>query len=116
MSDKKDSYSARRVPCNTIQWPEDEWKDGREWHLEFGYTPDLPCPFLSFRLEHAPNTTLWGILLLMAGFTFSTPESSSSLSVLVCGHVCRGMEPNEELGMAGKPIKNELDPPSLKRG
>ena len=45
MSDKKDSYSARRVPCNTIQWPEDEWKDGREWHLEFGYTSDLPCPF-----------------------------------------------------------------------
>ena len=45
MSDKNDSYSARRVPCNTIQWPEDPWKDGPEWHLEFNYTPDLPCPF-----------------------------------------------------------------------
>jgi hypothetical protein len=36
--------------------------------------------------------------------------------VLACEHVCRGMEPNEEPGMAGKPIKNELEPPSLKRG
>jgi hypothetical protein len=53
MSNKKDSYSARRLPFNTIQRPdydesfsEDPWKDGREWHLEFGYTPNLPCPFL----------------------------------------------------------------------
>ena len=52
MSDKKDSYSARRLPFNTIQRPdydenfsEDPWKDGREWHLEFGYTPGMPCPF-----------------------------------------------------------------------
>ena len=34
MSDKKDSYMS-----------EDPWKDGREWHLEFGYTPGMPCPF-----------------------------------------------------------------------
>ena len=52
MSDKKDSYSARRIPFSTIQrpdcdesFPEDPWKGGREWHLEFGYTPNLPCPF-----------------------------------------------------------------------
>ena len=52
MKDKKDSYSARQVPFNTIQRPdydesfsEDPWKDGREWHLEYPYTPDLPCPF-----------------------------------------------------------------------
>jgi hypothetical protein len=24
---------------------EDKWKDVREWHLEFKYTPDLPYPF-----------------------------------------------------------------------
>ena len=52
MSDKKDSYSARRVPFNTIQRPdydenfsEDPWKDGREWHLEFPYMPEFPYPF-----------------------------------------------------------------------
>jgi hypothetical protein len=45
MSDKKDSYSARRVPFNTIQWPEDKWKSGREWHLEFPYMPEFPYPF-----------------------------------------------------------------------
>jgi hypothetical protein len=45
MSDKKDSYSARQVPFNTIQWPEDDWEQGREWHLEFGHVPDLPIPF-----------------------------------------------------------------------
>ena len=38
MSDKKDSYLARRLPFNTIQSPdydesfsEDPWKGGREW-------------------------------------------------------------------------------------
>jgi hypothetical protein len=52
MDDKNDSYSVRRVPFNTIQWPgygestsEDKWEGGAEWHLEFGYAPDLPCPF-----------------------------------------------------------------------
>jgi len=52
MNDKKDSYSARRLPSNTIQRPdydesfsEDPWKGGREWHLTFPYSPDLPCPF-----------------------------------------------------------------------
>ena len=52
MSGKKDSYSARRVPFNTIQCPgygesmsEDKREDGPEWHLEFTYAPDLPCPF-----------------------------------------------------------------------
>jgi len=34
MNDKKDSCTS-----------EDKWKDGREWHLEFPYTPSLPCPF-----------------------------------------------------------------------
>jgi hypothetical protein len=34
MSDKNDSYRS-----------EDDCQDGAEWHLEFGYTPDLPCPF-----------------------------------------------------------------------
>jgi hypothetical protein len=33
MSDKRDSYMS------------EPWKDGREWHLEFGYTPGMPCPF-----------------------------------------------------------------------
>jgi hypothetical protein len=32
MSNKKDSYVS-------------EDHSGWEWHLEFGYTPDLPCPF-----------------------------------------------------------------------
>jgi hypothetical protein len=52
MSDKKDSYSARRVPFITIQWPgygesmsEDKWKGGCEWHLEFNYAPEFPYPF-----------------------------------------------------------------------
>jgi hypothetical protein len=45
MSDKKDSYSARRVPCNTIQGPEDNWDGGAEWHLEFPYMPEFPYPF-----------------------------------------------------------------------
>jgi hypothetical protein len=34
MGDKKDSYMS-----------EDKRQDGWEWHLEFGYAPDLPCPF-----------------------------------------------------------------------
>ena len=33
MKDKNDSYIS-----------EDNCQDGWEWHLEFGYTPDLPCP------------------------------------------------------------------------
>jgi hypothetical protein len=52
MSDKKDSYSARRVPTNTIQWPnygesvsKDKWKADCEWHLEFTYAPEFPYPF-----------------------------------------------------------------------
>jgi hypothetical protein len=52
MNDKKDSYSARRSPFNTIQRPdydesfsEDPWKDGWEWHLEFTYAPEFPYPF-----------------------------------------------------------------------
>ena len=52
MSDKRDSYSARRVPFNTIQWPgygesmsEDKLKNFREWHLEFTFAPEMPCPF-----------------------------------------------------------------------
>ena len=34
MSDKNDSYMS-----------EDKGQDGWEWHLEFNYTTDLPCPF-----------------------------------------------------------------------
>jgi hypothetical protein len=45
MSDKKDSYSARQVPFNKIQWPEDGWEHSAEWHLEFGHMPDFPYPF-----------------------------------------------------------------------
>ncbi len=52
MNDKKDSYSARRLPFNTIQTPdydesmsEDKWKNGREWHLECPYMPEFPYPF-----------------------------------------------------------------------
>jgi hypothetical protein len=45
MSGKNDSCSARRVSSEPIQWPEDKWKGGREWHLTFPYSPDLPCPF-----------------------------------------------------------------------
>ena len=52
MNDKKDSYSARRIPFNTNQWPdygesfsEDPWKEGREWHLEFAYMPEFPYSF-----------------------------------------------------------------------
>jgi hypothetical protein len=33
MSDKNDSYLS------------EDKLNGAEWHLEFGYTPDLPCPF-----------------------------------------------------------------------
>jgi hypothetical protein len=34
MSDKNDSYM-----------PEDKWKGGREWHLEFPFMPEFPYPF-----------------------------------------------------------------------
>jgi len=45
MSDKKDSSSARRLSFNEIQWPEDQWEGGAEWHLEFPYMPEFPYPF-----------------------------------------------------------------------
>jgi hypothetical protein len=96
MSDKNDSYSAKQLPFNTIQRPdydesfsEDPWKDGREWHLEFGYTPDLPCPFPIVPAGTCDKHDAVGILQTTAGFTFSTPESSRNLCVLACGHVCR---------------------------
>ena len=47
MSDKRDSYSARRVLVE-VSTSGDKWKDGedgREWHLEFEYSPEIPCPF-----------------------------------------------------------------------
>ena len=25
--------------------PEDNWDGGAEWHLEYHYTPGMPCPF-----------------------------------------------------------------------
>jgi hypothetical protein len=34
MSDKNESYIS-----------DDKWNEGHEWHLEFKYAPDLPCPF-----------------------------------------------------------------------
>ena len=42
MSDKNDSYSARRVPFDEVSTSEDQWQegqDGYEWHLEFKYSP-----------------------------------------------------------------------------
>jgi hypothetical protein len=45
MNGKNDSYSARRVSSEPIQWPEDNWDGGAEWHLEYPYTPGMPCPF-----------------------------------------------------------------------
>src|SRR5260370_41551708 len=52
MNDNNDSYSAKRVPFNTIQWPgygetmsEDKWKGGCSWHLEFAFAPEFPYPF-----------------------------------------------------------------------
>lgn len=48
MSDKNDSYSARRVPFDEVTRSEDKWQDGQEgweWHLEFTYAPDYPYPF-----------------------------------------------------------------------
>lgn len=23
----------------------EQWQDGHEWHLEFEYSPEVPCPF-----------------------------------------------------------------------
>jgi hypothetical protein len=47
MRDKNDSHIS-----------EDDCQDGAEWHLEFGYTPDLPCPFpivpAGTRAKHDP--------------------------------------------------------------
>jgi hypothetical protein len=34
MSEQNDSYIS-----------DDKWNEGHEWHLEFNYTPDMPCPF-----------------------------------------------------------------------
>src|ERR1039458_1314969 len=77
-------------------------------------SPECRIRFQSFRREHAPSTMLLSIFLLMAGFTSSTLESSRNWSVLACVHVCWEMEPNQEAGMAGKPIRNELVCPLVK--
>ena len=45
MSGKNDFYSEWRVPFKTIQWSKDNWDGGAEWHLEYPYTPGMPCPF-----------------------------------------------------------------------
>ena len=50
--------------------------------------------------ERATNTTRLDIFLPTAGCMSSTAESSSNLYALVCEHVCREMEPNQEAGMA----------------
>jgi len=62
MNDKNDSHSARRVPFNSIQWPdygesasEDIREGGCEWHLEFTYAPDLPYPFPIVRAGTRPK-------------------------------------------------------------
>ena len=55
MSGKNDSYSARRVPSNTIQWPEDDVEHGAEWHLIFPYMPDFPYPFAIFLAGTRPK-------------------------------------------------------------
>jgi hypothetical protein len=45
MSDKNDSYSARRVPFDEVGTSEDKWQEGAEWHLEFNHAPEFPYPF-----------------------------------------------------------------------
>jgi hypothetical protein len=46
MSDKKDSYSAWRVPLGEVSTPKDKLReDGYERHLEFTYAPEFPYPF-----------------------------------------------------------------------
>jgi len=48
MHDKRDSHSARRVPFEGMSKSDDHWQegqDGYEWHLEFNYSPEIPCPF-----------------------------------------------------------------------
>jgi len=48
MSDKTDSYSARRVPFGGVIKSDDHWQDGQEgyeWHLEFTHMPEFPYPF-----------------------------------------------------------------------
>lgn len=45
MSSKNDSYSSRRISSEPIQWPEENWDGGAEWHLEYPYASGMPCPF-----------------------------------------------------------------------
>jgi hypothetical protein len=48
MSDKNDSCSARRRPFEDVRKSDEqrqEGQDGYEWHLEFRYSPEFPCPF-----------------------------------------------------------------------
>ena len=45
MTDKKDSYSSPRVPFDEVSMSQDKLNNGREWHLEFTYAPEIPCPF-----------------------------------------------------------------------
>ena len=88
MSDKKDSFSARRVPFNTIQWPEDDSSTVRNGIWSSVTCPNFRIRSLSFRQGHAPSTMPLGIFPLMAACTFSTVASSRNLYVLACEHVC----------------------------
>jgi hypothetical protein len=90
MRDKNDSYMS-----------EDPWKEGREWTWSFLTCQNFHIRFQSFWRGHAASAMLLGIFLLMAACTFSTPESSRNLCVLVCALVWRGMEPNQQAGVAG---------------
>jgi hypothetical protein len=58
MSGKNDSYSAQRVSPEPIQWSEDDWGGGAEWHLTLPYMPEFPYPFTIVlartRLKHDP--------------------------------------------------------------
>jgi hypothetical protein len=55
MSGKNDSYPTRRVSSEPIQWPEDNWNGGGEWHLEYPYTLGMPCPFSDRSGGNAPQ-------------------------------------------------------------
>jgi hypothetical protein len=61
MSDKNDSYSARRVPFEEVSKSDAQWQegqDGHEWHLEFTHMPEFPYPFpivpMGTRDKHDP--------------------------------------------------------------
>ena len=72
---------------------DDKWNEGHEWHLEFKYAPDLPCPFPIVPAGTRPKHDAVGHLSADGRFTCSTRESSRNLYVLACEHVCRSWFP-----------------------